>query len=548
MAETQGQFHVRVYDQLKGARGPLENYWQDLTYLGMPRLAYITRIKNMGDRLPSDVYNSTAILVNAYFGAGMQAYISSPQSKWFGIVIKDRSLMNKRNVLNYCKDTEDVLYGMINNSNFYQEDVEGYQTLGCIGTDILYAEKDWEEDLRFDCLPVENVLVIQDSHGRVNRIYMEYEFDASQAIDKFGLGAVGKKVEEVFVKGDYNTKFKYIFCVFPRAVYDQRKRDSKNMPFTALWIDKERKVEVKEGGFKRFPFFVSRFAKGKGGAYGYSPEMNVWSDISMLNQIEYTNVLAYQLSVAPPMEIPDEAFLRPFDLNPWGRNIKVSGMSNEHITPIITGSRPDAGEKYIERKERRISQAFYNDLFIMLEQMGDKTAFEVNIRNNQRMQLLGSACGNIMRDKLSKVVGFTYDIAAELDKLPPLPPELRGQEYEIIYLSPLARAQRSLELNNMQQGMGIIGQFAQAQIAAGERASVLDNIDFDEAVKVVGDITNFAPRIIRDDQEVESLREGKQQEQAAAAQLQMMQQGAEAAQVATQADKNIAETQTAGVK
>ena len=154
------------------------------------------------------------------------------------------------------------------------------------------------------------------------------------------------------------------------------------------------------------------------------------------------------------------------------------------------------------------------------------------------MQLLGSAIGNIMREKLSPAIDRVYAIAARNDKLPPLPPELIGQNYVVEYISPLARAQKALELGNLQQAIGIIAQFAQAN------PEVLDKLDFDEAVDYVAEITNIAPKIIRDDGEVEAIREGRAQDQQMAA----LKGGTDTVVQATQADKNIAESQAVGVK
>lgn len=537
--ETQAQRHLRIYDQAKSARLPLEQYWQELMYYCLPRKAFITRIKNMGDRLPVDVYDSTAVMANAYFAAGMQAYISSPQSRWFTLGLKNRSLMAQQSVLDYLRDAEDVLYDIINNSNFYQEDVEGYLNLGSIGPDVLYCEEDFKDDIRFDSIPIENVIVMVDAQGRAHGVYIEFEFDAEQAIGKFGDNA-GSKVKDAYEKADFAKKFIYLFCVFPRDVYDQGKSDAKNMPYASLWISRDEKRIVQEKGYREFPFCVSRFAKGKGDPYGYSPAMNVFSDIKMLNQMEYSNILGAQTKNRPPLEVPSEAFLRPFDFNPKGINIKQPGFANEHIVPIDMGADVAFGVDYATRKATRISQAFYNDLFIMMEEVGKMTATEVNIRNNQRMQLLGSAIGNIMREKLSPVIERVYAIAARHNKLPPLPPELIGQEYVPIYISPLARAQKALELNNLQSAISIIASFGTVQ------PNVFDKINFDEAVNYVADITNITPKIIRDDGEVQDIREQRAQGEAAAQQMAMLQQGTDIVKTGAEADASLAQAGQAG--
>lgn len=537
--ESIGQKHCRIYDTSKSDRAQLESYWQEKQYYCLPRNAYITKIRNPGDRIPSDIYDETAILANAYFAAGMQSYMSGPQTKWFGLACRNRNLMKKRNVLDYFKDCEDVIYSIINNSNFYQEDTEGYLSLGSIGTDVLYLEEDIKEDIRFDCLNIENVIICNDSTGRATIAYIEYEYDAFQAYGKFG-DKVGSKVMASYEKGDYSSKFKYLFAVFQRDIYDQSKKDAKNMPFAALWIDRETKSIVREGGYKQFPFMISRFSKIKGSPYGGAVADNVFPAIKMSNQMENTVILSAQNQVSPPLEIPDEAFIRPYNFNPRGRNIKNAGFPNEHIVPINLGGNTPLGIEYMERKQRKIQQAFYNDLFLAIEQIGTMTATEVSIRNNQRMQLLGSAIGNIMREKLSPTIDRVYWIASKLNKLPELPPELYEEDYVIDYISPLARAQKSLELNNINQAMQIIASFGQVN------PEVFDKIDFDKLVNTVAEVTNIAPSIIRDDAEVQDIRTNRAEQQAMAAQMQMIQAGAEATKVGTEADKNIAETQGAG--
>lgn len=542
MAETIGQRHVRVYENMKSTRASLEAYWQELTYYALPRKAYITKIKNIGDKIPADIYDSTAIISLAYFAAGMQAYMSSPQTKWFTLTLRNQKLLaGNREIRNYLKDSEDELYHLINGSNFYQEDVEGYLNLGSVGTDILYAEEDIKEGIRFDSVPIENIVIDTDPQGRVNKAYMEYEFNCEQAILKFGDKA-GTKPKECFAKNDFNTKFRYIFCVFPRDIYDASKKDALNMPYAALWIDREFKSVVREKGYREFPFFGSRFAKSKLSPYGASPEMNVLPDIMMLNQMEKVNIVGAQMSILPPLEIPDEAFLKPYNFNPGGKNLKNTGYENEHIVPINTGANVYLGIDYIKYKQETVQKAFYNDLFLLFQQVGKATAYEISVRNNQRMQLLGSAIGNIMREKLSPVVERGYSILARAGRLPPLPPSLQGENYVIEYISPLARAQKSLELQNFTQAFDIIAGLGTVN------PDVFDKIDFDEAVDYVMKLTNTTPKIIRDDAEVDDIRANRAENQTLLTQMQLMKEGTEAVKTGSEADKNLAMAAAEGEK
>ena len=542
MAETLGQRHTRIYESMKSDRASLESYWQDLTHYALPRKAYITKQKNEGDRLPSDIYDSTAVISLSYFAAGMQAYMSGPQTKWFTLTLRNQKLLaGNREIRNYLKDTEDELYHLINNSNFYQEDVESYLNLGSVGTDVLYAEEDLKDGIRFESVPIENICIAADASGRINKAYMEYEFNCEQAIGKFGDKA-GQKAKDCFNKNDFNTKFRYIFCVFPRDIYDASKKDAVNMPYAALWIDREFKSIVREKGYQEFPFFGSRFSKSKLSAYGASPEMNVFADIMMLNQMEKTNILGAQMSILPPLEIPDEAFMKPYNFNPGGKNLKSTGYPNEHITPINTGANVPLGLDYIKYKQETVQKAFYNDLFILFQQIGKMTAFEVNVRNNQRMQLLGSAIGNVMREKLSPVVERGYSILARSNRLPPLPSSLQGEDYVIEYISPLARAQKALELQNFTKAFDIIAGIGQVN------PEIFDKINFDETADYIMAITNTTPKIMRDDAEVADIRAGRAEQNALLAQMEMMKQGTDAVKTGADADKSLAEAEAVGTK
>jgi len=542
MPETKGQRQIRVYEKMKADRASLESYWQDLMYYNLPRKAYITRIKNSGDRIPTDIYDSTAIIAASYFAAGMQAYLSSPQSKWFSIGLRNRTLEKEsKAVRTYLKDTEDELYHIINNSNFYGEDVESYLNLGVIGTDLMYSEEDLDDVVRFDSLAMESVVIGTDARGVANSAYMEYEFNAEQAIGKFGKKA-GEKAIEALLKLDFSKKFKYIFGVYPRDIYDQSKKDAVNMKYAALWVDRETKDVVRESGYKEFPFFLTRFTKYKQDAYGDSPAMNILPDVQMLNSMEKVNILGAQMTVLPPLEIPDEAFLKPYNFNPGGPNIKQAGYPNEHITPINVGANVPLGLDYLQHKQRGIQQAYYNDLFLLFEQVGNATATEVSIRNNQRMQLLGSAIGNIMKGKLSPAITRTYNIAARNGRLPPVPEELRGSEYVINYISPLAKAQQSFELQNFERGMAIIR-------AMGEiNPMAFDKIDIDESVDYVSRLSSMNPKVIRDDAEVADLRTDRAEAQAIEAEMLAIREGAETTKIAAGADKEMAQAAATGAK
>jgi hypothetical protein len=536
------KYHIARAQSLKSARSGLETYWQELAYYAMPRKAYINRFRSLSDRLPDDIYDSTAINSLNYMAAGIQGYLTNPQMRWFGLQLKNRRLMEIPGTRDWLRDCEDQIYDCLNGTNYYQENNECYRDLGCIGTHCLYSEEDLETDIRFYSIPIERVVLAEDAFGRITTAYIEYEFTADQAYQKFGEAAkINDDLARALVREDYTTMFKYLLCIYPRFSYNPGKKDKKNMPVGVEWIDKQKEVLIKESGFKEFPFMVSRWAKWSGDLHGASPEMDVLADIKMLNQMSRSNLISGEKSSDPPLDVPDEAFLRPMDFDAGGINYRNTGFTGERIYPIVSGNNGLPFAIQMEDSRRiSIQRAFFNDLFIVLNNQSNMTAEEVRQRVAERMLLLGPAIGMLISENVQPTITRTFNVLARNGKLAEPPPGIVGEEFIVTATSPLARAQKMVELQGLQLSMGMVAQLMAIQ------PEVSDKIKFDEVVDFVAEITSLNPKLIRDDAEVDEIRVNRAKAQAAQQQMQMIAQGAQAVKTGTEADRNMKETQMVG--
>ena len=106
-------------------------------------------------------------------------------------------------------------------------------------------------------------------------------------------------------------------------------------------------------------------------------------------------------------------------------------------------------------------------------------------------------------------------------------------EYDIEYVSPLSRAMKA------EEGIGILRTLEMVQPIAAIDPSVMDNFDFDEITRTLAD-TNGAPRkILRRQDDLEDIRQRRNQAQAIQSGLAAAPQAAAAAlkvaQIASQA-------------
>jgi len=140
------------------------------------------------------------------------------------------------------------------------------------------------------------------------------------------------------------------------------------------------------------------------------------------------------------------------------------------------------------------------------------------------MRLLWPVLGRLQSELLQPLISRSFSLLLREGLLPPAPEQLQGQDIDIEYVSPLAKAQRLTDLQSMLRGFEVMMQVA-------EIAPVMDYLDSDKLVQYLVDVTGIPARVIRSDEEVARIR--RQQQEAAQAQAQM-EQSAMAAEQAQQ--------------
>ncbi|NCW68329.1 MAG: hypothetical protein EBV86_07115, partial [Marivivens sp.] len=174
---------------------------------------------------------------------------------------------------------------------------------------------------------------------------------------------------------------------------------------------------------------------------------------------------------------------------------------------------------------------------LLIGQGPTMTATEVLQRNEEKMRLLGPVLGRLQAELLQPLISRSFALLLRAGLLPAAPEELQGQDIDIEYVSPLAKAQKQTDLQSMLRGFEIMMQVA-------EIAPVMDYLDDDKLVQYLVEVTGMPARVIRSSDEVETLRE----ERAAAQQAQaQMQQQMEMMQMLGQAGPGLAKAQEAGI-
>ena len=532
--------------RLKGERSNFESYWQSLHDYFYIEAENINVTYYPGSELSAAyLYDSTTLESADVLASGFMNYLTPPTSKWFSLSPKDPKLMSNRAVKTYLENVSEQVSYCLNRSNFYNQMIANYKGSGVYGTSAMIEEEDIKDDVRFTSLPIKNICLVEDARGRVCAYFVDFEYTASQAAERFGKDKLDTSMQQE-VEGDKKSVKKYPFTLYIAERHTGRidKSDKTNMPVEALWIDDTNRCTLAEEGYNEFPAFCHRFDKRPSIQWGFSPGMKSLPFARILNAIAKTNLRMMMKHTDPPIAVPDNAFMMPFDMNPRATNYynkKVLDRGAQDIFAFGNYGDPQVGMNAIEYYSMKVKALMYNDVFLAFNQITKQMQNpEVMERINEKMTMLGPSVGRYISEMLNPVIIRTIGILYRKGKLPPPPVEfMMNPEYEIDCISQLAQAQRRSELNNLVTGLTLVGQMAQFAPQS------VDKVDPDKVIDEVWSITGAPDRVLRTDSDIAKLRESRGQQAQQAQAMEMAQQGAQTVEYGSKVDLNLAKAKAA---
>jgi len=157
------------------------------------------------------------------------------------------------------------------------------------------------------------------------------------------------------------------------------------------------------------------------------------------------------------------------------------------------------------------------------------TAFEVAKRFELLQRLLGPTMGRQETEFLNPLIDRMFGIMLRHGALPKPPDVLvqAGAQIDVQYEGPLAKSQRLAEVEGLERLQALVVN------AATLDPSIVDNIDYDEAIHLAADVLGVPPKLLRDPDDVKKMRDQRAQQQA------QQQQIADTSSVAAAAGKAI---------
>ncbi len=497
---------VKIIDRenrLRSDRSSWESHWEEVATFVAPRQGGITTKRTKGGKVMALVFDTTAIDANDIFAAGMFGHLC--QGRWFLLKAKTTGTGNSDAINRWIMDATQILHEELATSNFGQVIHECFKDLGWCGTTCPYEEEGRPGDptLNFQHWHISTYCIDENSKGLVDTVYRKFSYTARQAVQEWGLENVGKSVRDAYNSNKLDEAFDFIQAIYPREDRDGARLDNKNMQFASVYIAVKDKIPITESGYREFPAFPTRLDKESSEKYGRSIGMKKLPEIKLLNKIVKTTIKAAEKVVDPPLQVPDDGFISPFKTTPGGIMYYKAGRP-DRIEPLVTKANIGLGIEMENQRREAIDKAFFVDLFLMLAERKNMTAYEVSERIDEKLIILGPMLGRLQAELFEPLITRSLGILLRAGKLPPVPDGLDA--YEIEYVGKLAAALKIIEIRAMTATLQYIAPLANINPA------VMDNFDDDRVTRGVSERMGIPGDWLRPFDAVKKLREVRQQE------------------------------------
>ncbi len=518
---------IRRWEQLAAERVSFESTWQDIADHLLGRrdvLGARAMVSGAGGaRRDARLYDGTSMQAADTLAASLHGLVTNPSMRWFALRLEDASLGEDDFVRRWLAAAEDLLYDAFAapSAGHAQACHEFYLDLGAFGTAGMFLGDAPGKGLVFSARALGELAIAEDAAGRVDTVFRRFALTARQARQEWG-AAVGEKVARALEAGRAEERFEFLHAVFPRAERAAGRQDGAHMAFASCYVSLSDRAVVAEGGFHEMPYLVARWSKDAGETYGRGPGWNALADQKMLHAMSKTVIKAAQKAVDPPLLVADDGVVLPVRTVPGGLNFGRMDGRGPFIQPLSVPARLDIGFEMMEQRRQAVRAAFHADV---LQVMRDPrmTAAQVYEIAGEMMRVMGPVLGRLQAEFLGPMIARGFALLARQGALPSAPPQLTGARLKVEYVSPLARAQKA------GQAQAVLRTYEPALRLAQAAPAILDNLDHDEALRVLADANGAPPKILKDRRRVAEARRSREIEARQAAMksdLMMMAEGA----------------------
>lgn len=502
--------------------GEWRSHHMDLSDFILPRRGkFLCRDKRKGRKVNRNILSPVPFRAAETFANGLCTGLTSKARLWFNFTLEDDALLEMPGVRRWLSKCERLMQQWMDTSNLYSQLPEIYVDLAVFGTTPSLILEDYKTLFRVETFEAGEYLLAKNARGVIDALFREYEDTVENIVTEFGLENCSEDLQKKFKDRAHRDDLVRVgHGIEPNLDALPGVPGKRNMAYRSVYWERDCTLKerfLRYEGYEETPLLAPRWS-GKD-VYGRSAGMDALPECKALKQAIIRKEQGKERLTIPPM-------VAPASLKNAGANLLPGGVS--YLDATETAQFRSVYEKYdprldvqmqdIKDYEAKIRSIFYNDLLFAISNMDGvqpRNVIEIMERKEEKLQQLGGGVERFETEFLEPLIDRVWAIAERRGMLPPPPRVIDGKRVKVIFVGPLALAQKSQSILAMERTLALIGSMAKSYPEAG------DKLDTDKAIDEYVDLTNTPTSIIRPDEEVAAIRKERRnqmrQEQAARA-------------------------------
>lgn len=531
----------QILSQMYTERTQYESTWKQLSNFINPFRGRINDDKgNEGKRRDIHLLDPYPMEASAKCASGLHSGLTSPSRPWFELGLQDEEMARFHAVKLWLDDCKDILMDIYAKSNIYNMLLQVEAELTQFGTAASLLVQDYNTGVwarPYTCGEYAGGI---DARGRITMFARKFKLNAWQMVAEFGYDVCSSAVQNAYRSNNLTLEFEINMLIEKNLKYREEEKKIGSFPWMSYyWETSVSDRFLKVAGYNEIPFIMPRWTMIANNVYGTGPGHNALGNCMQLQKLEKINMRLLDNRANPAMIIPTS--VAKVDSLPGGRTKVPDNLMNQ-IVPLFkdTGSREDIRQT-IEAKQQQIGSAFFNDLFVMIanQDLPQMTAREVAERHEEKLLMLSPVLEQMHNEVLAPLTKRTFGIALRNGLLPPMPEEIKPDDLKVEFISLLAQAQKMVAAPSIEKIVAFAGNLA------GANPEIMDNIDFDAAVRRQATLYGSPEAIMRSEDDVKEMRakraqamEQQKQVEQAAQMAQPLKNGVEAARLLSETPVN----------
>jgi hypothetical protein len=534
---------LHEFSQLTTWRNNFAPQWEETAQLILPtsrNTFYYQNFNWPGMKKTDRQIDSTGALALNRFAAICDSLLTPRNQIWHALTANNDYVMKDRGTRLWFEQVTKILfkYRYAPIANFSSQNYSNFQSLGAFGNATMFIDAfdgrqhGGARGLRYKGVPLGETFFGESHQGIVDRVIRWFRLTAVQAAQKWGKDRLPQNLLSA-IANNSQWPYSFLHCIKPRDDYDPGRLDTRALPFSSHYVSVEGQcLMAAEGGYRTFPYAISRYDQTPNEVYGRGPAQMVLPALKTLNAQKSVFLKQGHRAADPILLIADDGLMN-MNMVPGAQNKGGVTQDGKELVKTLPTGNIQINKEMMQEERSLINDAFLVTLFQILTETPQMTATEVIERTNEKGILLAPTMGRQQSEYLGPMIDRELDVLNALRALPPMPPRLREArgEYQIVYTSPLARAQKAQEAAGFMRTVESVKEL----VNITQDMSLLDRFNFDAAVPAIAEIQAVPESWMADDQMVAQKRKARaasqqRQEQIQAAPAQAAMMKAQAAQ------------------